>query len=83
MLPKKREQNVRNMIRAEAECVYIDTVQGLTQRRDATAKHTDRADSSSRRKKIIVIKKSRRADGSISSTRQEIYKDYGVDHARR
>ena len=36
-----------------------------------------------RRRKVIVIERKRRADGSVDCARKEIYKDYGDDWARR
>jgi hypothetical protein len=36
---------------------------------------------SSKRKRITIIKRKRRADGSIESVRQNIYKDYGEPYA--
>ena len=35
-----------------------------------------------KRKKITIIKKIRRKDGSMEQIRQDIYKDYGSSYAR-
>lgn len=56
----------------------METVPGLTK-----AQSADRLGGLPRtkRKKIIVIKKKRLRDGSVSKTRQEYYKDYGIEYA--
>ena len=58
--------------------MFVETVPGLT--RDASP---ERLGGSARpkRKKIIVIKKKRMRDGSVKSSRQEFYKDYGIEFA--
>lgn len=57
--------------RVDMEKVFVETVDGLTNSR------------STRKKKIIVIKKRREQDGSTSKTRQEFYKDYGIEYANK
>lgn len=73
--------NPQNMVSLQAieldgrrSNVYINTQPGSIRERDG---------SSSRRRKIILIKKKRHKDGSVESTRQKIYKDYGDQFAEQ
>jgi len=50
--------------------VYVQTVAGLTK-------------SNNQRKKITIIQKQKRSDGSVDSQKKIIYKDYGDKFARR
>ena len=48
--------------------IYIQTTDGIGR-------------SKSKRKKVTIIKKIKRKDGSVDLIKQELYKDYGDDFA--
>lgn len=55
----------------DGQKVYVQTVGGLVATNNRKS-----------RKKITIIQKKRRSDGSIESRKQTIYKDYGDQYAK-